>query len=101
LGSTPAPDQCPWASACAASPTAIASDSTFTQIAIATYNACAITAQGQVYCWNVFHPLPTRIGGPAFRTVRPNGYSEGCGMGVDDKVWCWIDILAKWAPRQQ
>jgi alpha-tubulin suppressor-like RCC1 family protein len=96
LGVSPAPDQCQVGGLffpCATRPTPIASDLTFKDLTVANHMACALTAEGAVYCWNSDVGLPTLVTGiPPLRWIRA-GYLSACGVTADNVAYCWDRTL--------
>jgi alpha-tubulin suppressor-like RCC1 family protein len=86
---------------CVPRPTPIASDLTFTALAVAPVSVCAIATTGAIYCWGTT-ATPTLVNGaPPFRTVATAYYGEGCGLTIYEIVYCWDQTLtAKKAPGQ-
>lgn len=68
------------------------------QIDLKNRTVCALTQDGDVYCWGggttgeaseALVDRPTQIMGlPKIKQVSV-GYSQRCAVGVDSSVWCW------------
>ena len=61
------------------------------------YATCALDMSAQAWCWGSLiggfpalsrAPLPTAVGGPAFRTLSV-GLQHVCGVAVAGGAWCW------------
>jgi hypothetical protein len=104
LGVSPAPEQCQAGGLffpCATRATPIASDLTFKDLTVADHMACALTADGAVYCWNSDLRAPTIVTGiPPLRSIRAGSFSA-CGVTADNVAYCWDRTLnASRAPGQ-
>ena len=62
--------------------------------------ACALTANGEAWCWGLGplgdggasgRPTPVPVsGGHLFRSIAV-GHSHSCGVTMDEEMWCWGD----------
>lgn len=82
-----------------ATPRAVVGGHRFRQIAAGTTAACALTTNGEAYCWGDDtwgllggggrSATPVRIlGAPAFRWIGV-GAGYACGLAADGRAWCW------------
>lgn len=85
-------------------PTAVAGQLTFRQIAVGVSHACALTPDGAAYCWgsNGYgelgnpsvigdSPVPvTAAAGARFLDISAGRYFS-CGLTVDERISCWGD----------
>jgi|tagenome__1003787_1003787.scaffolds.fasta_scaffold20982425_1 alpha-tubulin suppressor-like RCC1 family protein/5-hydroxyisourate hydrolase-like protein (transthyretin family) len=102
LGSTPAPDTCPSVNgdlSCSKVPLAVSGGLVFTSISTSGGHSCALTANGDVYCWGTSYnfggpgggtdPSPVLVSnGLAFASVTA---SDGhvCGLVAPSSAYCW------------
>lgn len=84
-------------------PLRVDTDRRFVSIALSGNRACALTADGETYCWGQSNigflnngtsavvSVPTRvIGVPAFATIATNAATT-CGLAESGAVTCWED----------
>lgn len=79
-------------------------DLVFTTLAISSYSTCAITDEGDGYCWGnngsistrlgngtvdetIPYPVPV-LGGHKFISIAAAEY-HGCGVDTTGQAWCW------------
>jgi alpha-tubulin suppressor-like RCC1 family protein len=77
----------------------------WTAVSAGTYNSCALTVEGRLYCWGfdfvdtcplehycIVFTVPTRVAasGPEWKAVSIGG-QMGCALSTDDDVYCWGD----------
>src|SRR5262249_51443854 len=83
------------------SPVPIVGGRQFESISLGNYHACAVTAQGDGWCWgqSIYGKLgnatyfPTAVpvavvGGHPFRSISPAN-NHTCGIDTDGKLFCW------------
>jgi len=73
----------------------------FSKIASGYFHTCALTLQGQAYCWggNTFGSLgdgtttasnrPVQVGGGLRFTSLEAGAGHTCGLSTDGRIYCW------------
>ena len=86
-------------------PVPVAGGHTFVDIAAGVRTTCALTADGEIYCWggnldgslgNLWmeaSPVPTRIGGDHKYRAIGMGWAGACAIRVDGPIVCWGDSL--------
>ncbi|HXE57572.1 MAG TPA: hypothetical protein VNK43_06190 [Gemmatimonadales bacterium] len=82
-------------------PTAVSTTLRFTQLRLHGAHACALTAQGEAWCWgrNEYgqlgngsvgnQPTPVRVQSPVAFTQIGTGAFYSCGLDAGGKAWCW------------
>lgn len=79
---------------CSLLPKAVAGAHRFTQVGVAHEHACALDADGAVWCWGFSvngdgtPTTPTAVAGSvSFRSISVN--DNNCGMSTDGFAYCW------------
>jgi alpha-tubulin suppressor-like RCC1 family protein len=87
----------------ATTPTAISSTNTFKRVSVGWQHACAITTDGDLYCWGhnsdgqlgrgtadtVAHPEPAKVAGSTKWVDVALSSRSTCAIATDATAWCW------------
>jgi len=79
-----------WQVACSRHPVAVQGPR-FTDVAAGSAHTCALTEDGEAYCWGP-DPLPAKVLGSSKRfTAITAGSGFTCGIDVEGYAYCWGD----------
>lgn len=100
LGSTPAM-VCHPQVPCSPVPTRVSGERTYATVGSGAYHTCAVTTEGNAFCWGLNDAgqlgigsransaSPSRVGGNVrFRSTHPGIYHT-CGVTTDGQAFCW------------
>ena len=89
IGSAPSDTGC-YLRVCKLAPTAVSTSVRFVQISVGTYSACALTTDGEAYCWGGggTASVPASLGAFRFATLSVGDFTT-CGVTQDQKTLCW------------
>jgi len=78
---------------CRSAPTRVPTTVTFAQLSVGTVSDCALTAEGEAYCWGFRRSgdliySPTSAGPQRFRSLA-TGDMESCAISLDSHLFCW------------
>lgn len=78
---------------CRSAPTRVPTTVTFAQLSVGTVSDCALTAEGEAWCWGFRRSgdllySPTSAGSQRFRSIA-TGDMESCAISLDSHLFCW------------
>ena len=79
---------------CRFAPTPVSTSARFTQISVGSDAVCALTGEGEAYCWGwgfvpgAFVSVPTSVGPQRFDAIAV-GDLAFCGLTKEGKMLCW------------